>query len=367
MSGETLAERLARFRRQENQTTAPAAAAGGGRIGGMGSVLDQIRPREDYIDTPRISMDPGMDAATRALAWGRNRWARPYEETSPGLRRQLDEYAMAEGWTAPVLADPEMGDILRRAVFENWEEETLNSAIMNTQWFANYQSRFGSGGGRRGGGGRSLEQEIDSLVAELWDQSRRMGLDMTREELVDIATVALEMNWNGTQMIDRLLEGVTMDMVGEGDITASVDAMRALAGRYLLPMSDDTLNDMALRMARGELTDEGVRSMFISQAKGRWDWLGSQLDQGITPSDYFAPTKELLARSLELNPNDIDLMDERWMGLLEVVGDDGKTRGATLSEITRIAREQPEWAATTNAQSTMANAAMAVAEAFGRR
>jgi hypothetical protein len=101
------------------------------------------------------------------------------------------------------------------------------------------------------------------------------------------------------------------------------------------------------------------------QAKSRFGWLASQIDQGVTPDDYFAPTRDVIARTLEVSPESIDLMDPKWLGLVEVKDDNGQTRGATLNEALLAARRQSQWSDTQNAQEMSASAAGLVKRMFG--
>lgn len=312
-----------------------------------------------------------------------NPWHSRYDPAGDGYgaqmfvnrqNRELREQAVE---TFPYLAEwwdhDEVGPLLANAVRNDWDDRTLFGAVYATDWYEQNFGRSGAAAGLRraggggGGGGANREQRIAQLEAILSDQAALFGLQYSPEQIRDLAVRAEDGRWNEAMMIDNLLDGVERDDLTHGQILDFEDQARALAARYLVPMGDDQAHDLAMRIARGELDEAGLRSMFMAQARARFAWMGDQLDQGVTPEDYFAPAREVLARTLEMSAGQIDLMDDRWLGLLEVDDGTGHKRGATLHEAMQAAREQPEWVNTRNAQDTMANMALGVAELFGRR
>ena len=96
--------------------------------------------------------------------------------------------------------------------------------------------------------------------------------------------------------------------------------------------------------------------------------MGDMIDQGVTPSDYFAPMKSRIAAELEVGEDSINLMDPKWMGLLERKDEKtGETRGATLYEATLSAREDPKWQSTQGAQEMAVRASSFLSGVFGRK
>lgn len=230
----------------------------------------------------------------------------------------------------------------------------------------------GGTGGRRGGGGgggsgTSKKDRAKVLAASISDRAKQLGLSFSTEEIANIAKWAVDKNWDQTVIDDALLVGVDWNKVTGGDLTAGADMMKAMGANYMIPVTTDQAHDWSLRIAKGELTQQGVDSMLQQQARARFSWMGDLIDQGVKPSDYFAPVKNMIANTLEVTPDSIDLMDPKWIGLAEVRDPKtGQTRAATLNEAMLAARKKPEWQNTRNAQEYAAQAGQMLGNIFGR-
>ena len=207
----------------------------------------------------------------------------------------------------------------------------------------------------------------DTLVQSVTANAERFGVTLSQDQVASIAQNAAQYQWSDAQIQSEIVSGLTSaDAIGDGTITALRDQIVQTASRYLLPMTQGTAMNLALRQMRGELDEAGVQSLLSSQAKGAMPWLSDLIDQGITPEDYFSPLREYAATNLEMNANDIDLLDAEWQDVLTTM-DNGQRRGATLSEIGSRVRRRSEWASTNAARNATASVVSAVANVFGLR
>lgn len=221
------------------------------------------------------------------------------------------------------------------------------------------------GGG--GGGGANKKQRAKNLAAEISDRVKQLGLTtFTEAEIAKLAKQAVDENWSETVITDKLLISTDWSNLTGGDLTAGVDMLRQMGASYLMKVPDSQAQDWALRMARGELTQQGVQSMLTAQARARFSWMGNMIDQGVKPADYFAPVRSVIADTLEVGVDQIDLLDPMWMGMIEVADGRGGTRAATMNEAMLAARRRPEWSQTRGAQEMTAQIGQRLASIFGR-
>ena len=95
--------------------------------------------------------------------------------------------------------------------------------------------------------------------------------------------------------------------------------------------------------------------------------MAPMIDQGVNPADYFAPVKDIIARTLEIVPDSINLLDPQWMGMVEVRDPKtGQLRAATLNEAMLSARKRPEWSRTAQASDMAAQLTSRLTQIFGR-
>ena len=207
----------------------------------------------------------------------------------------------------------------------------------------------------------------DTNVTSVTSAATRFGITLDQSTIDRIARDATTNSWTDQQITQQMLSGITSStQLSEGTITGTRDAVMGAARNFLLPMSEQSATDIALRQLRGELDEAGIASMMKSQAKANFSFIGDLIDQGLTPMDYFTPGRERLAMELEMNPEDIDLMNSDWVDALTMM-ENGQRRGATYTEIARKARTRSEWANTESAQGALQNAVSAVAGLFGLR
>jgi len=215
-----------------------------------------------------------------------------------------------------------------------------------------------------GGNVQTYETNKENIRAN----AERYGLTLSDERINEIAQQATLQNFSDQQLQSAMFEGIDSTYAfKQGTVTALQDAIEVSGAAYLLPVSSQQSLDMALRQMRGELDDAGIQSMFKNQAKGQFAWMSDLIDQGVTPADYFAPSKEYLAQTLEMNSSDIDLINDPVFRDMMIVNENGVTRGATLTEIAQAGRNDVRWQSTDAARSSMASVTSAVADLFGLR
>lgn len=294
-----------------------------------------------------------------------------YDPTAgPGLPQPGDVDAHIRAnypYMAAFLGHPEVGPILRQAAIEGWDEGRMYGAIQATSW---WQSTSAAG--------RTWEQlqaedpaEAARLAgqtaANVQNRARSLGLNLSSGQISSIALTATKNGWTDNQLVDELVRSVNWASIQGGDLTALRDTVKQIAGQYLVGVSDQTAQEYAVRIASGEMTEAGVASIMQRSAKERFPWMESQIDQGVTPAAALAPVRDTIANELETAPSEIDMMDPKWLGMLEVPGENGQLRAATREEARLAARKDPRWASTGNAKELTAKAAAAIRDVFGRR
>ncbi len=225
-----------------------------------------------------------------------------------------------------------------------------------------------SGGGRRGGGGggggATKEQQYASAEAAVRNRAGMLGITFDDAAIMSIAKTVVDASWSSDQLDDYLVPAAQSTNQA-GVITATVNQVQQLAARQLLKVSDATAREWAARVASGEMDLDGVQSLLQAQAVQRYGWAASQISQGIGVRDLLLPTRDRIADELEMNPEEIDLMDEQWLGMVQTADANGQIRAATDSEAIMRARQRAEWANTRKAGDLAANTVMTIRNYFG--
>ena len=209
---------------------------------------------------------------------------------------------------------------------------------------------------------------IDTARASITDAISQFGLDPSAFDVNQLAQQAISNNWDSNQLTDAILSTTTINSaIGDGLIKQEQNKVKALARRYMVPMSDGTAMTYALQKMQGQITDDTLMSAFTDQAKSLFPFLNSTIEAGLTPGDYFEPAREVLATTLELNVEDIDLTQSDFMDLVTTTDESGTTRANSMTEIMQAARKDKRWANTSNARSAVTTAVSALSSMFGVR
>jgi hypothetical protein len=223
----------------------------------------------------------------------------------------------------------------------------------------------GGGGGFGGGGGMSRAQQYTQAEAAIRNEVRSLGVAFNDESIKSLAKTVVDGRWSGDMITDYIVAGAgDFSTVQDGQLKASTELIKQLGTRYLTTISDQTAQEYATRMASGEMTSETVQMLIANQAKTVFSWLAPQIDQGMTVRDVLLPSRDLIASELEMPPETVDLMNQKYQQMLRVT-ENGQTRAATLDEVMKNVRSTAEWRSTRKARDTAANAVMMLRQSFG--
>jgi Holliday junction resolvasome RuvABC ATP-dependent DNA helicase subunit len=241
---------------------------------------------------------------------------------------------------------------------------TKEMALIVGQKFGIPANRILTGG--TGGGGANRANEVASLSSLIADQAKQLGINMTPEAVASIAQLAQKEKWSATQIIDRLTQNIDWMRLNAGTIKTSAEDFKRTASRFLVNLSDQSVQDWSLRIAKGEMTEDTANQLIREQAKAANPWLGQYIDQGIDPIDVLAANRDFIARNLEMDPLGLDLMDQNILKMMTVDDGAGQRRLANQSEMTTNVRQDDRWKNTNNAKNLAAGVGQMLSRIFGR-
>ncbi len=241
--------------------------------------------------------------------------------------------------------------------------------LLNARGYSDLLEQLGTGGGGGrgfgGGGGMSKAEQYAQAEASIRNEVRTLGVGFDDESIKSLARTAVDGRWSAEMLTDYIVAGAgDWSTMQDGQLKATVELVKQLGSRYLTPISEDTAREYATRMASGEMSNETVQMLIANQAKTIFSWLAPQIDQGMTVRDVLLPSRDLIAQELQVAPETVNLMDQKYQQMLRVT-DNGQTRAATLDEVLKQVRTTAEWRKTSRARETASNAVMMLRQAFG--
>jgi len=220
------------------------------------------------------------------------------------------------------------------------------------------------GGGA--GSGVNRANEVRSLSALINDMAAQFGIPFTPEQIGTLASTAQRQNYSREQLVDEITKNVDWYKLNAGTIKTSYENYKVAGKQYLVNLSDESAKDWSMRVAKGEMTEETVMQTIRESSKAANPWLSDFIDRGLNPLDVLAPNRDFIAQNLEINPNDLDLMDQKTLGLMTVTGPDGVRKLADQSQMLKTVRNDERWKGTNNAKELTTGMASLLSRIFGR-
>lgn len=213
-------------------------------------------------------------------------------------------------------AHPDVRDMVNRAVAEGWDTTRFETALKGTGW---YRSRTEA---QRKWDLESAEDPTNAtkLANEARTQVRNLagqwGVSLTDQQVEDLAR-QIYVNGADDTTVRVALSGFTPAGEAEpttvGGLGQNVEQLRRMAYDYGVPVSDSRLNSWSRDIVAGKLTADGLEGYFQQAASSLYPQFEKQLQAGMTTRDLFDPYMQIAQRTLEVSPEQIDLLDPKWV------------------------------------------------------
>lgn len=281
------------------------------------------------------------------------------------------------GYLSWALDDPELGPILRRAAELDYDEATLQGELFRTQWWQSHSPPMREWERTLAEDPAKARRLREQKALDIRVAVSRLGLQVSPEEVQQMADSALRFSWSDNELLDALASHIDFqstaptatDVTSKGSAAAFNAQLDKLEEDYLVRLGAETRADFIRDFVAGRMTEEGVQTYFLTQAKSRLPHLAEHLDNGITVKNFFAPILDDAARLLEISPAQIDLLDdERWRGLVEWSDPrSGMIRPPTRAEASRFVRGMPEFRYTDQGRQAAAGLGEVFTRIMGRK
>lgn len=297
-----------------------------------------------------ISTDPAVVTFLQAIA----------RDPDGLVRARFPSYAL-------YLQDPELGPILRQAALENWDALRLQQAVQNTQWWHETSSAQRTWDNLVATDPATAQSQREQKLLQVSQEFSQIGFTPDPATLAKIVDDSLRHGWDANRITQAIIGTLPDTAAGlnPGDIQATIGQLTMAASDYYMPLSEDTAYDWAKRISAGTLSQPAAVEMLRSWAKTNYAWLAPQIDQGLTVKDFFAPYQQQVATIMGVTPDSIDIQnDPVWNQLTRVDDGDGTIRTPTFADAQRLARSQPGYAGTVDAQNRGASAVASMRRIF---
>ena len=273
-----------------------------------------------------------------------------------------ENYPQASGF----LDIPEIRAKLIEAAQNKWTATKLQAEMQATTWWRTNSAAVRQYWALKGTDPAELGSLINAKHSQLQPLLRQIGFEGDDRAFSE---QALMYGWTDDEITKVLSEGLQRQSTRAGltegsTVDLSADGLVKIArNEYFMPVSRTDVERWAVDIFAGTRTEEQFRDYMGKLAEARFPGLAKT---GVSPGEFLAPIKNIIADTLEISPDAVDLMDRRYQGVLEVTQADGTLRPMTFSEAGKWARSQPEYQRTKAAIDDASRMAQTIAERFGQ-
>jgi hypothetical protein len=286
-------------------------------IDGIIGPRTQAAMRQYGLDANGNQVGPAPSGPAPAAPAGPGQATAPAAPTAGPAGSDDDVRAKFGGW-AWALDIPQVGDILRRAATEGWTPGQLEGAVEGTSWWKQTASAGRNFQRLQGEDPAEAQAQILQKRAAIGQIATQLGIGIAEDRLTELATAALRYGLDATglqQMIGsefHYTPGHQTGTIGQAELT-----LKAMAGDYLLPLSDETLSGWEGQIAQGRGTAEGFRGYMLQQAKDLYGKDNAEvsrlLDEGSTMQQVVQPFRDVAVSELGVAADSIDFRDPKWL------------------------------------------------------
>ena len=232
---------------------------------------------------------------------------------------------------------PEIARLLEEAIANTYTPEQFQAKLEQTSWWqqTTASAREWDINGQRDPA--TQQTLIDNKRVEVRNLAlSAFGVQLSDEKLEQLTVDSLRFGWSYNFLQNAIGDVATQSTVGISQLRQGYigQTIRQTAKRYGVALADETFNSFVSRIAVGQETTDSFENYASNIARSLYPTLTAQFDSGLTFEDAVSPYRQVAANLLELNPNDIDFMDPKWLTPITYMPDpqSGEQRLMNLAE-----------------------------------
>ena len=263
---------------------------------------------------------------------------------------------------------PEVGPIIVSAAMNGWDAAQLQGALSQTTWWRTTAESARMWDALKASDPAQAMQRAAETKLSLQVAAGKLGFPVPEDRLNQMSEDANRLGWSKEQL-DLALAAELKWQPGQmtvGTLGNTMTQVHQIASEHMVPVNDQQAWEWARRIAAGAADLSSVTTQMQQLAIARFPQIADQINQGITPGQFFTPYRNLIGQLLDRSPDDIDLMSERWSPVV-AMGSDSDLRPMTFGEATRFARTDPSWQRSPDGARVMGQYADTLSALFGTR
>lgn len=232
------------------------------------------------------------------------------------LKSQAPELAKA-------LSDPAVKGLLAQWGANAITDQEFQNELENTAWWKNTPLSQRQALVEKATDPATLQQTITQDALDIRNQATQMGVTLTQQQALDLATQKNANGWTAAQVTANLAANIkTTSQATSGEAATDLGQLQALYKSYVLDATPQQLNTQLQSVLSGAQTLQGIQSSLAKQAKLLYSnnpQLAANIgdDNTTTTRALLDPLISRAANVLGVDSNTIDPNNPQWGFLLK--------------------------------------------------
>lgn len=264
-------------------------------------------------------------------------------------------------------SDPSLKRLFNDAVKGNWTTEMFDAKMKDTDWWRNNSDARRKALRMKFEDPATWKASIDAQREHIKQMATEFGAVISDTELARLAEDSMMMGMDDERLKTTLggyVNFVNGSLVGQAGVYEQ--SMRKYAESMGVDMNQQAIKNYAQLMIKGMSTEADFQNFIKDQAVSAYPAYEDQIKNGnMSVKDIANPYIQMMAETLEINPNTIGVKDPTVMSGMNGLDRDGKPVGKTLTEFADTLRGDPRWRGTKAAQDVVMNTGQQILKDWG--
>lgn len=255
----------------------------------------------------------------------------PANATDDQVRKYFQENYGAEGWMLQV---PDMLDIMKQVAHNpsGWSDSAIVSAVQKTGWWQQNGQNVADYLTQKDRDPVGFKEAQKHYATQIQNKTYQYGLGLSDQRIQEIADQAHKWGWKDEDINEALSHEFHFQ-----NSQASVlgDKLKTDAKSYMADVDPATIERWGQQIIANPNAQNSWLEFLKEQAKSKFPSFATRLDAGETMKAIADPYAKIAGKYLEMDPEQVDFGDPKWMSALDQVDDKGNHTNMSYADWTR--------------------------------
>ena len=263
-------------------------------------------------------------------------------------------------------AFPELKELLRKAVNNNWSPSRFQVELRQTKWFKKHSDVWRQNIALKHSDPASYKERLANSMNAVQNLAAAFSAEMSNKAMKRLAERALLFGMSEDQIRDVLANHVRPSEGHYGGQLADIEGnLRTIALQNGVRIEKSQLRNWMRQIVRGNASQDQFETFIRDIAAKTFGAYGEQIKGGMNMIDVASPYMQSMAEILEINPGSIDMFDKTIRRALSYQDKDGNPVPLSISSFEDSLRRDKRWQYTDQAKEQAMGYANAIAKMWG--